>query len=57
MRGELDRPVTASDLGELRMKYAGHTHSWNPQLDQTGPAVVDSGPVSLEFGPPVGFGL
>ena len=54
---QFSRPARPTDIGEPRLEYAGHTRAWNTRSDYTEPVVVDSEPVSLEFGPPVGFGL
>ena len=45
--GGLQRPLTQ---GKLHMQYAGHTRTCNTRDDWTEPVVVDSRPVSLDFG-------
>ena len=43
---ELNWPAMATDPGEPRMEYVGHTCAFNTQSDQTEAAAMDSGPVS-----------
>ena len=56
-RGELGRPVAATDIEHTRIQNAHPKRACNMRNYWSEPIVVKSGPVSSPFGPPMGFGL